>query len=724
MSLDELTLINFRISQPPNHRLSGFFSNLLHLRERDNNLPAVGNTTRTSAPPRPPSPPPRISVGFRTFPPSEPRPPPLPAPSLQELGLSLSVLTRDLSPHLFTAPISGTFLSPHYLLLCHSQGLDVCPLISPPTIQPYALVRRVAFKSVVVMEERGVLVAIAGRRDGVRVYALEEIRKAVEWRIEVELRRELEKNRREEVKKPSISSKPPTPDKTKYKKKNASVDSLAASAKTNTSSASAGKIKRPRSRSNAQPPPVPVLPPSFPPPRLIPRTSVANLHVHRQANSRARAMSAAEAMGPQIIETEAEDEGRDAEKGDWMDVRHSDDEVLVAAGPSGSAALDERTSAISAAAAAAALTATPQTNPRPSPPSAVTVGRNPSRRIRPSNLDLSGVNELGQRPAPTSPAPTLMTIRQALTQSPRTAETRLSDPDIDNEPGTPNGEVISFAEALLESRLPNAPPLGQASPHPAPAAVVTRFPLSARTPTNQGPLSTPPSSFTGQVLRNNQSTGAISSLVNAAEGSDQDGESDGEPAASRAPSRSGGSVRALSRRNRWSVFDGVFRPPTMNQGSTGATHQSRHENTSAPGVALARTVSDATTREISETRSSGHRNTLSQPITNPNPNANVTSPHHQRGSSGFSRIFNFPKRNRRRERASSASTDHPPIPAILVMPEHKGPFSGLSSSTSLPPLAPPPKLEYVKLPGTKGAVMIKAVETARKRYVFNVDLKR
>ena len=29
--------------------------------------------------------------------------------------------------------------------------------------------------------------------------------------------------------------------------------------------------------------------------------------------------------------------------------------------------------------------------------------------------------------------------------------------------------------------------------------------------------------------------------------------------------------------------------------------------------------------------------------------------------------------------------------------------------------APPPKLEYVKLPGTKGAVLVKAVETAKKR---------
>jgi hypothetical protein len=31
---------------------------------------------------------------------------------------------------------------------------------------------------------------------------------------------------------------------------------------------------------------------------------------------------------------------------------------------------------------------------------------------------------------------------------------------------------------------------------------------------------------------------------------------------------------------------------------------------------------------------------------------------------------------------------------------------------------PPPKLEYVKLPGTKGALTIKSVETAKKRCVL------
>ncbi len=40
--------------------------------------------------------------------------------------------------------------------------------------------------------------------------------------------------------------------------------------------------------------------------------------------------------------------------------------------------------------------------------------------------------------------------------------------------------------------------------------------------------------------------------------------------------------------------------------------------------------------------------------------------------------------------------------------------SALAMST-MAPAAPAPKLEYIKLPGTKGAIMVKAVETARKR---------
>ena len=41
-----------------------------------------------------------------------------------------------------------------------------------------------------------------------------------------------------------------------------------------------------------------------------------------------------------------------------------------------------------------------------------------------------------------------------------------------------------------------------------------------------------------------------------------------------------------------------------------------------------------------------------------------------------------------------------------------------SSGTPTAVAAPAPKLEYVKLPGTKGALMIKAVETSKKRSVL------
>lgn len=158
----------------------------------------------TVAPPRPPPPPPPKPK--HKLP--DPLPPSLDAPTLRDLGLSLNVLTPSLFPsHYATPPTSGTFMQPHFLLLCHTQGLDVLPLVGPPAPQAYALIRRVAFKSVVVMEERGVLVAIAGRREGVRVYALEEVRRAIEWRMDVEVQRETEKARKEESRnRPSLSN--------------------------------------------------------------------------------------------------------------------------------------------------------------------------------------------------------------------------------------------------------------------------------------------------------------------------------------------------------------------------------------------------------------------------------------------------------------------------------------------------------------------------------------
>ncbi|KIO24895.1 hypothetical protein M407DRAFT_8709 [Tulasnella calospora MUT 4182] len=198
------------------NRISGFFSNLLHLRDRSE---AASSEPQAAATPSPPAstaaPRPSSSRSNVTQPGSlqplkplqppsseslqpierPPTPPPaLPAPSLRELGLQMTAITPTLhAPQFPSLPVSGVFLSPHYLLLCHNQGLDVMPLNGSLAPQPYALIRRVAFKSVLVMEERGVLVAIAGRREGVRVYSLDEVRKAVEWRIHAEVEKERER---------------------------------------------------------------------------------------------------------------------------------------------------------------------------------------------------------------------------------------------------------------------------------------------------------------------------------------------------------------------------------------------------------------------------------------------------------------------------------------------------------------------------------------------------
>jgi hypothetical protein len=657
--------------------------------------PPVPHASRPP-PPRPASPPLDYLTSVQQHrQQAEQLPPPLPPPTLTDLGLSLSVLTERLSSHQFTAPTSGTLLSSNYLLLCHAQGLDVMPLSSPPAIQPYALVRRVAFKSVVVMEERGVMVAIAGRRDGVRVYALEEIKKAVEWRIEVELRREIERYRREETRRLPVITATPNLEPQKLSRKAASIDSPPGPVKVS------GKRTTRRGSKATQVPPMPPLPmqlPSFPPQKLVPRTSVANFHIHRHANSRTRATSVAEAMGPQVQETHEPSIDHGDGKGEWVDVRQSDDEVLIAAGPSGSAALDERTSAISAAAASQAAGV-----------STALVGSanaSSSYRRRPSNLNLSPPAESGARPTMGSPAPTLMTLRQALNQSPPTAGTIGSDPDLDNEPHTPNGEVISFAEALLESRLPGLPPIGHQTSQPTPAALVTRFPLTSRSPSSHGDG--------GQGLRPSLSTPLIHQTLddpNAggivdADPSDQ--ETDAEVVVPpRVASRGGGSMRASNRGHRWSVLDGVLRSPSTRQESGGTTRDGQPAH--RLNTPIGRTVSDAALAMPDSPRSDGHRASASQPT-------NLAEASAQRSNSRFSGIFHLPKRSKRRERASSnvsSTLNHLHPPLNFTPNGSEGKITVLASQ--LPPQAPPPKLEYVKLPGTKGAIMIKAVETAKKR---------
>lgn len=120
-SLDRRNRHRSAMDTRASNRISGFFSNLIHRRD-PLPAPAARDATPLSTPT------PKDSSRASSPMPSRPStpPPPLPAPSLSDLGLSLSSVTGPLSPsHFSSPPCSGAFLQPHYLLLCHAQGLDI-----------------------------------------------------------------------------------------------------------------------------------------------------------------------------------------------------------------------------------------------------------------------------------------------------------------------------------------------------------------------------------------------------------------------------------------------------------------------------------------------------------------------------------------------------------------------------------------------------------------------
>ncbi|KXN89883.1 hypothetical protein AN958_04887 [Leucoagaricus sp. SymC.cos] len=472
-------------------RLSGFFNNLIHRREGALPSPAretIAEDQDASKPTaekasRPVSPAPTVLP-----------PPSLPPPTLQELGLSLSVVTSDLCPtHFSTPPASGAFLAPHYLLLCHAQGLDVLPLTSPPAPQPYALVRRVAFKSVVVMEHRGVLVAIAGRRDGVRVYALEEVKKAIEWRIDVEIRRERERLRREASKrvtsrsenearesgekplKASLSTPPPT-DNLKSILRKASHGNMPypppssppplvpRAPRTPTRSRRKSRIaslqipqpsSEPTELPSSQPPPYASPTDAQPTPVLRSQPSALSVRARARSNSVSHVLAGVSTLA-RNDEASGSLEHR-AKSDDWAG--SSDDEAIdIRAAASGSQALDERTSATLSANRSPSSTAVAS-----SPPNQPHSSTNSSRRRRPSNLDLSATRNANVANPEPSPAPTLLTLRQALQHLPPEIDTPDLFDDLDEEEDETDGR-ISLAQALMESRIPDLPPLGTTQP--------------------------------------------------------------------------------------------------------------------------------------------------------------------------------------------------------------------------------------------------------------------
>ena len=610
------------------NRLSGFFN---HFLRRDPPPRDVPDIPADPAPPRSATPPPI-----------------LPPPSLVELGLTLSEVTSDLSPN---PPFSGAFLAPHYLLLCHSQGLDVLPVVSPPAPHPYALIRRVSFKSVVVMEHRGVLVAIAGRRDGVRVYALEEVKKAIEWRIDVEVRRERDRQRRESSRK-----------QTNEKQRRASL-SLPPSGLVPPHRPIPRKASTPLSFPDHTPalplmprPPVPrspirrsrtpqSLPLDYPPPYETPSSSEAAITGHARANSLTSVLTStpprpSTAAGGRVIKT------------NWDD--SSDDEAIniVAAGASGGQALDERTSATRSAPADSSLPAVISSAPS-------------RRRSRPANLDLSLARP--EPAVPDSPAPTLLTLRRSLTNTapPSTnqslPDTPLGDGDgeMDDEDEGSGGR-ISLAQALLESRLPDLPPIGTRRPqqpillspsHPAVAA--DEEPASPRTSEGY----TPSASYHSIASRSQgrHSLFLPSTLARSIEGADVMSDS----AITAPPSRDGDAMRP-----------NPFGSPSL--------RRSISRPSTAPGDPPLLPFSIPDRSSILTSRSS-------------------------RSSRFLTRIISSAFNSRRSE-------DYRPSYPNETEPSRK-------VNNQLASSHPPPKLEYVKLPGTKGSLLIKAVETPKKRRV-------
>ena len=601
------------------------------------------------------SPSPAVSPPLLRAPTPPPRtvtpPPQFPPPTLQELGLSLTVVTADLSPsHFSTPPTSGAFLEPHYLLLCHAQGLDVLPLVSPPVQQPYALVRRVVFKSVVVMEHRGVLVAIAGRRDGVRVYALEDVKKAIAWRIDFEGRRERERMRREAARKVSSSTlennskhhravdrKPngrlSTPSSIVSRRlgRKASFDAVSDSI----SPTSATK------KAVSSPPPGPPEPAGLPPP-------YATLSDDALRPNDGAAVS--DHRSPFVADV----------KDNWQE-GSSDEEAInvVAAGASGSAALDERTSTMHSASAISvpAVIAT-ESRPLLATP---TQSSQTLRRNRPANLDLSLSHTSTTIVAPPSPTPTLIALRQALAHCPPRIPAETPTVDIEDEDEEAGG--ISLAQALLESRLPDLPPAG------------TRCP--------QQPILITPTYAEDILLPRSQTQ---------------------EPVSIQSNSRNGG-----RRRRRWSVLDGVISNGSRNPSLGSATvppssSQPVVPPREHPAQRLGRSSSNRSRHSTSTTnspRTSPHvsSSTPHSSLQPPTPSTVITPTR----STFLTRIFANALHPRRSEDDMSSNPSNSTDNETMKF--------GASAS-------PPPKLDYVKLPGTKGAFLVKAVETAKKRYAL------
>ena len=588
------------------------------------------------------------------------------------------------------------------------------------------------------------LVAIAGRRDGVRVYALEEVKKAVEWRMEVEIRRERERTRREEAKKAAmrstsnsvvfeqlnsleknktrlppvatalpLSTQPPSTGRTKLNRKlsqsttASSVDPTPRTPTVKKSKPSPHTTPMPDSPISSQEPsgrPPPYHINSDARPQLRSSTSVVSLsRTRRPSNSNVLAPA------PPIPRRKGDaSPDPDSKADDWIEGRGSDDEAIdiVAAGASGSQALDERTSARQQSVTSPHGI---ETTPIALGNSSRTQASHTSRRNRPANLDLSLTRAIPRpvepvAPIPPSPTPTLLSLRQALHQPPPVVvsvqpstgggpsrEQDTPEPELDeDDEEAPARETVSLAQMLLESRIPDLPPAGTRQPQ-HPILIRENYPPSSPgSPTTPGPPSRP-------------------STV---------GRSDNR------------------RRRRWSVLDGFFSVDS----STAQIPPSSSTAMSAPPTALPSptgpTLLSADRRGSQLMRSHSSRQSSSTthlPSRPPN-----IPPRPSSAGTGLARLpvdANIPPVPSALTISASTTPTHsrfiPRIisnafhsrrseeqPQTLIVKTSETADAGRrTAGTPTAGQTPPPKLEYVKLPGTKGALMVKSVETAKKRCV-------
>lgn len=362
-------------------------------------------------------------------------------------------------------------------------------------------------------------------------------------------------------------------------------------------------------------------------------------------------------------------------KNDWMERdASSDDEAitLAAAGASGSAALDERTSTMPPAPSSMdGLSVTINNSPptlRELHSTSVAVisptleRANYFRESFPRAATGSNRNSLVQN-SPLMSRPPLPLVEP---DPPEPEHTESIDhgtvevvEDVE-EPATPNGEV-SLAQMLMESRIPDLPPPGSR--------------------TRQEPI----------ILASN-------SIVD---------EPESFPTAS--PPATPRSARS---NRRWSVLGASSDSLRERAAREAASQSQRVTRPRTGGADLGRSQSSRALR------TAGHQRFASRHLHSPS-DSDMTPP------------LSAPPTSERRHAPGSHS--HSSNSGGSFLPKFISAVLGQRSSydntrkgsklekDSLqigPATIPQPKLDYVKLPGTKGSILVKAVETARKRCVL------